>query len=112
MRSNSRKNCSFLWSLMKWLFIFIWVCFFIVLNEHALCKKKILRAHDIQCILKAVKKLIMKNHSYRKGCLKVRTAFNKVVSKKRYHCRKLHGKETKVYCNNQDLRKVSHDKKF
>ena len=54
----------------------------------------------------------MKNHSYRKGCLKVRTAFNKVVSKKRYHCRKLHGKETKVYCNNQDLRKVSHDKKF
>ena len=87
--------------------------FLTVLNKHAPCKKKVVRANQQPYITKSLRKAIMRRSALEGKYYKHGSDDNKkAYRKQKFFCSRLYKKERKKYYSNLDIKNITDNKKF
>ena len=87
--------------------------FNVVLNKHALLRKKLLRAYQAPYVPKILRKAIMRRSQLQTKCLKTKTQTDlKLYKKHKNFCSKLHKREKRKHYEFLDIKNVLDSKKF
>ena len=89
------------------------IVFLTVLNAHAPCKKKVVRANQKKYVTKSVRKAIMKRSYLEHKFYKNRTPDNyQAFKKQKNYCNRIYKRERRKYYTNLNLNDITDNKKF
>ena len=84
-----------------------------VLNTHAPCKKKVVRANQKPYVTKKLRKAIMKRSYLENKYYKYRSEYGrKALRKQKNYCNRLYKRERKKYYSQLNLNNITDNKKF